>query len=516
MTVETTNSTIRLTGDGVITSFPFTFKILDDDHMKVYIDEVLQVAGYTVNIDADGVGGTVDITPAPANGADILFLRQVPLTQGTVLSSEGVIDEEAITDMADLATMALQQLDEQNSRALTLPEALSGSDAELPAPEASNVIGWNATADAIQNYSVAELFAEIPTLGAGDVIGPAGATDKTLPLFDGATGKLLKQGPAIGTAEHFLKSQGAGQDPVFAQTVGGLGAGGGRTLPTSGALSGVYWHVGNWASAGALTADPGTRIFVIGTFTLTHALVVNDSGTGKLPADFLSPSSAHFGQGPGGGQCNGNNSSGGNGSGGGGGAHGGAGGVGGDGNTDGSGAKGGKVYFSKYWRGGSDGGYGGTGSGTGGAGGVGGDGGGAIEVFSTGAMTISGSGAINIDGGLGGNGVAGSTGVSGGGGGGAGGYGAIGSQTSVTISATLGVTARGGQGGSSTTGSGGVGAGGGGGRVWIVAPSITISGTTSVAGGAVGGTGRTTGSSAGSTGVLTQVTATPNFLTGWI
>ena len=35
-------------------------------------------------------------------------------------------------------------------------------------------------------------------VGGGDVVGPAGATDDTLALFDGATGKLIKEGPLVG------------------------------------------------------------------------------------------------------------------------------------------------------------------------------------------------------------------------------------------------------------------------------------------------------------------------------
>ena len=48
--------------------------------------------------------------------------------------------------------------------------------------------------------------------GVGDVVGPAGATDSGPALFDGATGKLLKDGGAAGTA--FNKSFGTGVGEV--------------------------------------------------------------------------------------------------------------------------------------------------------------------------------------------------------------------------------------------------------------------------------------------------------------
>jgi hypothetical protein len=40
--------------------------------------------------------------------------------------------------------------------------------------------------------------------GTGDVIGPASATNNAVPQYDGTTGKLLKNGPSIGTAANNL------------------------------------------------------------------------------------------------------------------------------------------------------------------------------------------------------------------------------------------------------------------------------------------------------------------------
>ena len=40
--------------------------------------------------------------------------------------------------------------------------------------------------------------------GVGDVVGPASATNNAVPQYDGTTGKLLKDGPSIGTAANNL------------------------------------------------------------------------------------------------------------------------------------------------------------------------------------------------------------------------------------------------------------------------------------------------------------------------
>lgn len=49
----------------------------------------------------------------------------------------------------------------------------------------------------------------------GDVNGPASATDNTIPLYDGTTGKLLKSTLGSGTAGQALLSGGAGQAPTW-------------------------------------------------------------------------------------------------------------------------------------------------------------------------------------------------------------------------------------------------------------------------------------------------------------
>jgi hypothetical protein len=46
--------------------------------------------------------------------------------------------------------------------------------------------------------------------GSGDVVGPAGATDGAVPLFDGVTGKLLQDGPVPGAASGLATLTAAG------------------------------------------------------------------------------------------------------------------------------------------------------------------------------------------------------------------------------------------------------------------------------------------------------------------
>lgn len=65
-----------------------------------------------------------------------------------------------------------------------------------------------------------EAFTPSTGAGAGDVVGPATATDRTVVLWDGATGELVKDGPAISTASTILMSRGGSVDPAFVKAWG--------------------------------------------------------------------------------------------------------------------------------------------------------------------------------------------------------------------------------------------------------------------------------------------------------
>jgi len=90
--------------------------------------------------------------------------------------------------------------------------------------------------------------------GSGDVVGPASATDHAVALFNGTTGKLVKDG-GVGTAGQVYTSNGPGVAPTF-QPVGAIDA----DLAAIAALSGTgiacrtaadTWALRNLAAADA-------------------------------------------------------------------------------------------------------------------------------------------------------------------------------------------------------------------------------------------------------------------------
>lgn len=273
MTIGTTTIRRETVGDGSKVDFTFDFKLLSSSHLQVYVDGALQSSGYSVSTTLPAVGGTITFNSAPADGADILFIRQLPLTQDDVLSTTGQLPSTTLEGMADKAIMLIQQLQEQLDRVPQLAITSTLDGLEVPEPEDGQLLGWDGTtlvnidpddvliggtlpspndddiigwdgAGALTNVTKADLADDVADLindALGDVVGPASALDGALAYFDGVTGKLLND-LAQGSAGQKLTSQGANLPPTWATdtsaiTTSDLGKNKNQTVATGSQLA---------------------------------------------------------------------------------------------------------------------------------------------------------------------------------------------------------------------------------------------------------------------------------------
>ena len=225
MTVPNTDDRDSYVADGATGSFDFTFRATSEDQVTVYIDDELQEDGYSVSLDVSGIGGSVAFDTDPDDEAVLLILRSSDYLQGDALDNAETLPPKTIERMIDKAMIVAQQLSALIAGCLRLPASIDPEDVdtELAAPVALEILRWNEDADAIESVSAAAAFTDaVPDAGLGNVIGPSSSTARTLALWDSSNGQLLKDGPAIGSAEQFLKSQGAGADPIMADLPFGL------------------------------------------------------------------------------------------------------------------------------------------------------------------------------------------------------------------------------------------------------------------------------------------------------
>lgn len=158
MSLSSTSNRVIATGDGVTVLFNYNKLLYDTAHMQVYVANVLVSTGYTVN----GVPGTstsVTFSVAPANGASVVLLRVVPLTQLSVYAVGGAFPAATTEKNFDLAIMASQQFDDTTNRTVRQPVADTTNIGTLPAlaDRSLKYLAFNASGDPIASNGTASL-----------------------------------------------------------------------------------------------------------------------------------------------------------------------------------------------------------------------------------------------------------------------------------------------------------------------------------------------------------------------
>lgn len=116
MTVSTEVDHNEYTGNGVTTSFPYTFRIFQKSDLIVQvvdlnesITELILDTDYTVTGAGGYSGGAVILTTALSTGWRISISRELPVTQETDLRNQGKFFAEVHEDAFDKLTMLIQQ-----------------------------------------------------------------------------------------------------------------------------------------------------------------------------------------------------------------------------------------------------------------------------------------------------------------------------------------------------------------------------------------------------------------------
>lgn len=117
MTVSTTTNKVSYIGNGIATNFAIPFPFLEKEHLKIYQllnDIQTQREDWTVQND-----NLIFETP-PALNAQIVIMREVPLTQETNYQENEILPAETLERDFDKLMMLIQQLKEKTDRAVTV------------------------------------------------------------------------------------------------------------------------------------------------------------------------------------------------------------------------------------------------------------------------------------------------------------------------------------------------------------------------------------------------------------
>lgn len=180
MTLSTLTQRNEYTGTGALATFPYTFRILADTDLLVFVAGTLKVLNTHYSVTGEGVstGGNVvfDAAHIPAAAAEIVILRAMPQTQETDFAEGSKLPAETLEETVDRAVMLAQDLKERLDRALILaPSSLLGP-LVLPTG-AGKTLRWNGAGTALEAVSpdpgVGSVFTDVTVngniLGDGDV-----------------------------------------------------------------------------------------------------------------------------------------------------------------------------------------------------------------------------------------------------------------------------------------------------------------------------------------------------------
>ena len=146
MTVSSTINAISYTGNSILTTFAYTFRIFADTDLQVYVNGVLKTltTDYTVTGAGNVGGGNVIFGVAPA-AVPITIKRVVATTQGTVYVSGDSFPTKSTEDAFDRLTMICQQLQDRMTAVAfsTLPAAIN-SKGQLAVVSDSTTAVWGA------------------------------------------------------------------------------------------------------------------------------------------------------------------------------------------------------------------------------------------------------------------------------------------------------------------------------------------------------------------------------------
>jgi microcystin-dependent protein len=167
MTISLSANRWTYTGNGVTTDFPYGSRIFEPSDLKVYVGGALRMAGSDYEIAGAGEagGGTVTFVEAPADGAGVTLVREVPATQGLDLAALGSFPAEENEKALDRLTILVQQLADGAARSLRQPNDDAAAIAALPdrAARATKLLSFDANGDPV----AAAVNATILTAGTG-------------------------------------------------------------------------------------------------------------------------------------------------------------------------------------------------------------------------------------------------------------------------------------------------------------------------------------------------------------
>jgi hypothetical protein len=231
----TISSTTRIagpfTGNGVTTTFPFTYKVFSTADVQVIrltistgIETTLTiVTDYTITLNGDqdsNPGGNIVLVAALSALYTLTATSDIANLQPTDLTNQGGFYPEVITDALDRATIQIQQISDIGDRTLKIPISDGALNMELPtaSQRINTVFGFDATGlPTVLVPQASSITGNTVIVGTLDVTSAT-----TLQTTLGVTGAATIQGLTVGKGGGTIGTNTVlGASALAANTTGG-------------------------------------------------------------------------------------------------------------------------------------------------------------------------------------------------------------------------------------------------------------------------------------------------------
>ncbi len=199
-TVAEQDSEDRYTANGATTAFVYTFKILDDDDIAVYVNDTLQTktTHYSVSGVAASGGGTVTFVTAPADTSKVTLIRRQPVSQLTNYIANSSYSPLTVMQDLDKNAMIDQMQSELLRRVPRFAVKSTYNGITIDDPVASQFLRWKSDLSGIESATLASLSnvdAALTSPGVAFASGTQLTTDATNFVWNNTDKRL-----GLGTA----------------------------------------------------------------------------------------------------------------------------------------------------------------------------------------------------------------------------------------------------------------------------------------------------------------------------
>lgn len=254
--------------------YEYQFPIFKSADLEVYLDGVKQTSGFAVSGAGETNGGQVTFDTPPAENAVLTLTRRLAIERLSDFQESGELRAKVLNDELDYMTAALQQVEDDQGRALQLSLTETANvDVTLPSPMANTTLMWNGTADAMTHGPTADQVMMAAQNAASAASSAQSAGQSASAAQTSADSAATSAGIAVNAAASNMYASNESKAADFA------------VLPAD---DGKQFLIDT--SAGAVTvtlplgADvtDGFRVALAKTSADNNAVIVNRSGTDTI------------------------------------------------------------------------------------------------------------------------------------------------------------------------------------------------------------------------------------------